>query len=359
MNQPTGLTPATPAGMGPVTLTSDVSPDVIAWLPKRAAEKLRQLRDHVDELHLLVPVFEDRKSANEARYMAEKRLERLQAHVSDGGFNLSADDPRVRDERRNVARLAAEAKRVGERYETRAAAWQKAGACLTNVEAWLTGGRPAGTMLEDFDAPEPKINKGESLPDVIERHRQHVRELKAELDRTRRAPLPSVYVKQRLREQIEALAARGAPSVARLVEHDLDIDFAAADYSTPVIGGSKEHPVTAIASWQQPDAMAFVCWMLRDELVKRLEAMIPVGDKNALSPDERKRREAEIMVDLLQAERTDAALTWRAMGERLPVDHRADVNPLALLSLSLRTATPDDASPGSSLDHALSFVGLR
>ena len=37
----------------------------------------------------------------------------------------------------------------------------------------------------------------------------------------------------------------------------------------------------------------------------------------------------------------------------------ADVNPLALLSLSLRTSTLDDAPRGSSLEHAMRIIGLR
>jgi hypothetical protein len=50
------------------------------------------------------------------------------------------------------------------------------------------------------------------------------------------------------------------------------------------------------------------------------------------------------MGDLLSVERDEAALVWRAQDERLPIEHRADVNPVALLGIVLVTAPRTNGS---------------
>jgi hypothetical protein len=64
------------------------------------------------------------------------------------------------------------------------------------------------------------------------------------------------------------------------------------------------------------------------------------------------------MGDLLEIERQEAAVVWRAMDERLPVEHRADCSPLAILQCRLITA-PAVNGRGTSPMHAFDIVGLR
>ena len=94
-----------PANPQPLTIYTDTTPDLIAWLPENAADKLRVLRQHIEDLHAIVPPFEERKTANEARFMAEQRLKRLQDHPHDNGFGLADDDPRVVDAKRDLQKL--------------------------------------------------------------------------------------------------------------------------------------------------------------------------------------------------------------------------------------------------------------
>jgi hypothetical protein len=57
------------------------------------------------------------------------------------------------------------------------------------------------------------------------------------------------------------------------------------------------------------------------------------------------------MGDLLAAERDEAALVWQAQAQGLPVEHRADISPLAILQVRLVTTPRADAaetSPGYS-----------
>jgi hypothetical protein len=51
---------------------------------------------------------------------------------------------------------------------------------------------------------------------------------------------------------------------------------------------------------------------------------------------------------LLACERDECWLVWAALDERLPVEHRRDINPLAILGCRLVTAPAVNPSPGSS-----------
>ena len=70
--------------------------------------------------------------------------------------------------------------------------------------------------------------------------------------------------------------------------------------------------------------------------------------RGVLTHDAREKAEAEVMGDLLNIERQEAALVWRGQSEGLPVEHRSDCAPLAILQCRLVTAAAVTASPGSS-----------
>ncbi len=81
-------------------------------------------------------------------------------------------------------------------------------------------------------------------------------------------------------------------------------------------------------------------------------------DATALTHEARQQQEAEVMGDLLACERDESWLVWRGMEERLPVEHRADCSPLAILQCRLETA-PAVNGRGTSPMHAFDIVGLR
>lgn len=60
------------------------------------------------------------------------------------------------------------------------------------------------------------------------------------------------------------------------------------------------------------------------------------------------------MNDLLSVERDESALIWRGMDERLPVAHRSDCNPCAILQCKLVTAAPNG---GGTLQHVIDIIG--
>ena len=113
----------------------------------------------------------------------------------------------------------------------------------------------------------------------------------------------------------------------------------------------------SLAFAEAHDAALLIARLHRDALIKRLDAEIDAesDDAAALTHEARKQQEAVVLGDLLAVERDEAALVWRAMSERLPVDHRADCAPQAILQCMVVTAPRLDVS-GSSREHAIDVI---
>jgi hypothetical protein len=355
MAEITGLTPApttTTVAHPPLSAGFPSPPqfDVIELLPEHAQNRLRQLRQRKDDAHRLIPPFEQIREASMARVDAANGLKRLTSHQQDGGFNLPETDARVIAATKQLDKATDDFERQKALQTERSAAFQIAGAALANVEAWLRDGQSHGSVLEHFDGPTPKLNKGESVLDAVERLHRRGRELKADLHRIASAPYPSAYAKQQMREQIEALAMQGAPSVSALVELDGKIVWPMQMMRSEVRGG--EHPALAFA--ETLDAVALTCWLHKSALIAALDREIATeaDDKAALSHEAREKAEAEVMGDLLAIERDETALVWQAQSQNLPIEHRADINPVALLGLQLITRARVSEAPETSRGYS-------
>lgn len=345
------FTPGPAGGQGPLNFSGapvGLAYDAIDALPPAAAERLRQLRQRAKDAHAIVPPFEQVREASMARVEAENALNRLTSHQQYGGFNLPAEHRSVIEATRTLEKATADFNRLTELQRVRSSDWQASTAALSAVEGWLRDARPSGEILEDWDGPDVKLVKGETVIAGIERLRRRVRELRADLHRIQSAPFPSSHAKQRMRAQIEAMAMQGAPSVSLLVESDGDIIWPTVRQQSEVHGEQR-----ALAFAQVPDTLALMCWLHRDALIKKLDAEIAseADDPAALSHEERREREAEVMGDLLACERDECSLTWQAMEQSQPVEFRGDISPLAVLGIALRTVPRADAPP-SSRDHS-------
>jgi hypothetical protein len=279
------------------------------------------------------------------------------AHPHNDGFGLKPDDHRVISAQSRLDKATAEAKRKTELKQTRSAAWHSASLTLANVEQWLRDGRPAGTMLEAVEVEPPKLLKGEDVLSALERVLRRGRELKADLARIAAAPFPSAHARAKIRQEVETLAQRGAPVVSGVIEHDGKLEF------PRVLVRSQVHNVrkspAAVAYAEAVDPAALVAWLFPDELIAALDREIDSesDDKGALTLEAREKAQAEVMGDLLAVERAEAWLVWQAQAQSLPVEHRADCAPAAILSVQVVTARRAVPSLGSSPEHAINFVG--
>jgi len=363
MPEPAAFTPApvsTVTAQAPFSAGPHVLPsfDFIELLPPGAADRLRMLRQRSNDMHALCVPHADLQEATALKHDAQRALSRLVDHRSLGGYELPQTDNRVIAAEKHLAKLSDDWRRLNERREARAAAWQTASQALAAVESWLRDGKPSGVLLQDHDGEEPKLNKGETVVDAIERHRRRSRELRADLHRIESAPFPSSHTKLKMREQIDALAMQGAPSVSSLIEHDGRIDFQTQRVQSQVIGAEQR----ALAFAELPDAVALVAWLHKDMLIKRLDAEIDAEAdvEAALSHEAREKAEAEVLLDIVANERDESFFVFSAQAQGLPCEHRSDISPVALLNLKLVTVAPTNGHGSSSEQHAsFSLIGGR
>jgi hypothetical protein len=327
-------------------------------LPAICAEKLRMLRQRAADLHTLVPTFENISDLNLEKIKVERELSRLLARESDNGFNLPPSDSRVLAAQRRADKLSAELARVTEIKKTREAAWQIASRVLSEVEQWLRNGKPRGTTLEAVETEAPKLLKNENISDAIARFRSRAQELKNALAKISAAKLPSPLVKTRIREQVAALAAKGAPNVHDLIARDDGkLVFPKQMLRAQVLNTPKAPAATAYGEIVEPTAL--VAWLLRDRLIEALFALVDEqkDDASALSPELRQQRAAEAQGGLLAVERGEATLVWMAQAQGLSIEHRPDCAPEGILQCRLVVVPRALPSPGSSLEHAFGVVG--
>ena len=78
----------------------------------------------------------------------------------------------------------------------------------------------------------------------------------------------------------------------------------------------------------------------------------------SLTPEARAKASDEALDDLLAVERDESALVWQAQAERLPVEHRADCAPQAILQVRLVAATRANVAE-TSPEHGWNVIGRR
>jgi hypothetical protein len=78
------------------------------------------------------------------------------------------------------------------------------------------------------------------------------------------------------------------------------------------------------------------------------EIATEADDKAALTHEARQRAEAEVQSDLLAVERDESWFVWQAQAQGLPIEHRSDCNPLAILQVRLVTTARATGLPETS-----------
>jgi hypothetical protein len=351
MAEPATTLPAAPTStitdQPPLSLGPAVQPDFdqIELLPEGAQDRLRKLRLRSSDSHAVVPRHEEIAESSMAKIAAAAALSRLTNHPQEFGSGLKPGDPRVVAAERHLAKMTADFARLQELQQVRTAAFQSASQAASACETWLKSGVPGGCTLEEpIETETPKLLKGETVLDGIERLRRRGRELKADIHRVRSA----CYTKA------EAMALVSA-TVENWGSNGIDTSATIEHLSQPTIPTKTVQAMVrnvpgapaAVVFVEVPDVVGIFSTVLKDQFIAWLAADVDrnADPEGALSHDQRQQQEAELTGDLLDIERQEAALVWRAMDERLPVEHRADISPLALLALRLVTTPRADALP--------------
>jgi hypothetical protein len=359
-----GFPQATAADMQPHTIYTNSTPnDPAAVLPDAAAAKFVQLKQRCLDLHAATPAFADVQEQSHAKIRHEKRIADLTRVRAEGGFGLSELAPQVVAERRELERAQKEFTRLTTLKEARGARWTVAKQLEARVSDWvLRGGIPGGCTLEVVeDAPLSELltkNDGGRIDAAVERYRHRLRELAADLHRVRSAPWPSSVAREKARTQIEQLAEAAAPNLDSMIEHGSSkVGFAQMSLSSLVRG--TETP--ALAFTETADTLGLLCWLLKDQLLAKINASLDeiADDKAALSQQQREEAEAQISSDMLAIERLEVACIWHAEAAKGEIiDFRGGTSPQSLLGIKL-VNQPHTNGSGTSWMHAIDIRGWR
>jgi hypothetical protein len=345
---------------------SNMPKDLMDRLPAEALEKLRRLEIQSDELFSYIrESFTQLADLRQAIVMTEAKRDRLNGYrggrseivrvdadltfqaqqqrslIRNVTETTPADDGEQRQElAAELARLNYEHRTITERQRFNGARNQALGGLLRLIKEWLEL-LPKNATVNCKPRVQP--SRGEVTPDLLEKRRQRIRELLADLGQIDAAAYPAAAVKQRKREEIMQLADRGRPSVYQAIEN-LNEPIRWPEQIIDL--SSTLHTPTAL------DGIALVAWLHRDVLIAAIEKEIDeaADDTQALTDAQRTERFKACLADLLKTEREEEALIHAASFEVL---RRADADPRAVLGLS-------DALPGPkrSLLHREIVEGL-
>lgn len=199
-----------------------------------------------------------------------------------------------------------------------------AGGCLQVLSGWLEDNRKSSFRPAKV-VPARGLKPGEDWKAAIERQRGLIAQIKAEIHRTRSAPIPSDDVKEKLRQDLAALVEEGTPDVSPVFE-----------------GGQIRWPRTrlltadgSLITGNMPNIHGLLAWLNKDYLLARLDAEVDAlaDDEKALSHNDRLAKDRDLRKQLLQHEREEEAMIMAAGENNVLIYRRAYADPRAVLEL--------------------------
>jgi hypothetical protein len=192
------------------------------------------------------------------------------------------------------------------------------------VERFLKTLRGPVKAAPDVRTSAPK--RGESPSAAVERLRGERASLLADLREVRAAPVTAAEAKAVIREQIDALAAQGAPDVLGTVE-------AGVPFAWP--RGMMDADRRSVSGYL-PSVVPFIFWLARDAITEKLCAEVDElsDDSRSLDTAERGYREDLLATQILNVERAEAEQIWQADQADVQIPFRSDTDLPAVLGLA-------------------------
>ncbi|MCD9821625.1 hypothetical protein [Bradyrhizobium japonicum] len=358
----TGFQPAAPSDFGPIIFRGNRTPDdAAALLPDAAATKAIAIEQRAADLFAAVPTFEEVQEVRLEVIGYKNRISDLTRHRSEGGFEQDPSAPQVLSEKRKLERAEKELARRTELKEVRTVRSTVAAQLRQSVNDWVLRGVPGDCTLDVVeDQPLSELltkADGGRIETAVERFRLKLREGAADLHRVRSSPWSSSAAKVAAKGLIDRLADQGQPNLDAAIEHGMDIVFATTRLQSLVYNAQPR----AVAYAEVPDVLALMCWVLRDQLLAKINAGFDeiADDKQALDQRQREEAEAQIGADMLAAERAECALIWHAAAKDEVIDFRPTTSPQAVLGVALRTVPRAPSGPSSPEIAGYTLIGGR
>lgn len=290
--------------------------DLARRLPPECARVLLRAEDASAAAHGALLATQDREhDAAEVLTAARREHARQRDAWASHGRKLDPTDDAaltltVTNADADLARRRAAREDAGARYRT---ARQR----LDRLLEFVTGVGPDRLRA----APEPKLPRGATLESV----RSELIQTAAQIEATQVAPLPRAEVVAALKAEVTAIAERGAPQV----------DARLRDGAPARLGNRLAIASTGTGSLIGDAGTSFLVWVMADEIVAKLSALVSADLPGALSDAARTGRLRELRDRLRELERIEEQLVRAAEAEGRMVERRPDASAAAQLSVQI------------------------
>jgi hypothetical protein len=286
--------------------------DPLGALPVRAREKYLTIRDAAfDAFALTRPI---REAVDQARDRVSE-LKRHLEHQEKALWNRR-NEPEIQRLQAELAVANAELGRQERRYSAATAKAAPLKAVANALESYVTnhGG------FSEAEAVEVSIPKGKTAAEALEAQRKVIEALRLERKAISAAPNHSSYAREKARAFVDSWAQNGEPEISVLFETKDPLTLAGCYDRRP----------------EGPHVLAFLMWACKDEILRKLDAMIAENaeDEAALSDWDRLDRLREVEAKILQGERVEELLVEACLAANIPVERRRDADPRAILGVN-------------------------
>lgn len=291
---------------------ADFHEDLIQKLPLQSAEKVRALIEAKDLAY---------GGLRLATIAVEECYQRLHHAEDNLTRNIHAEDG-VERSLHTIARTKAELARLKGVEERARGAWEKFG-FLAGLRDWSSTHYAGGGQLAHYPLPPAKLAKGEMPRQSLARVRQEIENIEKAWSEAQQAPMPIDEIKAELTATVDAIAARGAPSIDPRIRNG---DPAKIHHALRLetINGSKVG---------NGGSDLFV-WLMRDQIVDKLSALADAMTINgAMSDADREKLFSDLADRRLELERTEESIIVAAAREGMVIDRRLDADPRAVLEV--------------------------
>jgi hypothetical protein len=225
----------------------------------------------------------------------------------------------------------------------RGARWQSADLLVRRCEEWLRGIRADQRIVDILPDASEKPLRLDAAAAALEKQRKRRRDHAADRHQVESAPHPSADAKAKMRGEIEARAAAGAPVVSQLIEHGGNVEWPKREERFDLYAVVKKDR-SDIEGFAAPgdylpalDGLGVLCWLQKDALIAALEREIDgeADDDAALTDVQRAERLAVIARDALATERAISLLVWQLLEAGQPIDHDEDAAVEAVLQVNV------------------------
>jgi hypothetical protein len=316
-----------------ISLYTGSSPVDLSKLPAPARQKVEKLISSAEDGRLVARNLAERMAdLGERRREAQTALERVSSTGSVVARRLSSHEISVMPGRQDaIDRAAAEVAKITAEFDALQARSDRSRARISNLPSriidWIER-LPVDAVLLDHPMPIPVLPPGRSAAEAISECRDQISVLRADLHQIDSAIFPAEVVRQRFRQQLNALAERGRPGVLHALETGNPVRFATLLFPAQNYGGSIE----------VEDAAGLLAWACRDQILAAVDAEISAmqDDENALTESQRNERMADVLEQILDIERQEeriGELIEAAGGDYI---RRADADIRAVLCVEVR-----------------------